>query len=97
LVDIPWSMAVGNDLRMPETVGQRGFAAKAINAYVAKVHKAAQIDPVVALAFHKAGNLLASSVSLFAPRIAFRVLWANLRGQSKQAQSSQMLRTRAAQ
>jgi 2-polyprenyl-6-methoxyphenol hydroxylase-like FAD-dependent oxidoreductase len=97
LVDIPWSMAVGNDLRMPETVGRRGFAAKAINAYVAKVHKAAQIDPVVALAFHKAGNLLASPASLFAPRIALRVLWSNLRGLSKQARSSQMLRTRAAQ
>jgi 2-polyprenyl-6-methoxyphenol hydroxylase-like FAD-dependent oxidoreductase len=97
VVDIPWSIAVGNDLRMPETIGRRTFAVKAINAYVAKLHKAAHFDPVVALAYHKVGNLLAPPPSILAPRIALRVLWGNLRAHSKQARCSQMLRTRAAQ
>jgi 2-polyprenyl-6-methoxyphenol hydroxylase-like FAD-dependent oxidoreductase len=97
VVNIPWSIAVGNDLRMPETVGRRTFAVKAINAYIAKLHKAARYDPVVALAFHKVGNLLAPPPSILAPRIALRVLWGNLRTHSKQARCSQMLTTRAAQ
>ena len=96
VVDIPWSIAVGNDLRMPETIGRRTFAVKAINAYIAKLHKAAHHDPVVALAFHRVGNLLAPPPSILAPRIALRVLWGNLRAHSRQARGSQMMRTRAA-
>ena len=93
VVDTPWSIAVGNDLRMPETIGRRSFAVNAINAYIAKLHKAAHYDPVVALAFHKVGNLLAPPPSILAPRIALRVLWGNLRAHSKPAPCSQMLRT----
>lgn len=66
---------------------------KVINAYVAKLHKAAHRDSVVAMAFHKVGNLLASPPSILSPRIALRVLWANLRQPWKQGPSSQMLST----
>ena len=79
VIDTPWSMAVGNDLRMPETVGPRTFALKVVNAYLAKLHRAAHRDPAVALAFHRVGNLLAPPPSLMHPRIAARVLWGNLR------------------
>ena len=96
VVDIPWSLATGNDLRMPETIGRRTFAVKALNAYIPKVHKAAHYDPAVALAFHKIGNLLAPPSSILAPQIALRVLWANLRPHSKKAGSSRVLSTRAA-
>jgi 2-polyprenyl-6-methoxyphenol hydroxylase-like FAD-dependent oxidoreductase len=85
VIDIPWSMAVGNDLRMPETVGPRTCGVKLINAYLAKLHKAAHIDPVVTLAFHRVGNLLAPPLSLMRPRIAWRVLRGNLRAQPRQA------------
>jgi 2-polyprenyl-6-methoxyphenol hydroxylase-like FAD-dependent oxidoreductase len=91
VVDIPWSLATGSDLRMPETIGRRTFAIKVINAYVAKLHKAAHGDSVVALAFHKVGNLLAPPPSILSPRIALRVLWANLRQHSKQGRSSQIV------
>ena len=96
VVDTPWSIAVGNDLRMPETIGRRSFAVNAINAYIAKLHKAAHYDPVVALAFHKVANLLAPPPSILAPRIALRVLWGNLRAHSKPVRCSQMLRTSTA-
>jgi 2-polyprenyl-6-methoxyphenol hydroxylase-like FAD-dependent oxidoreductase len=82
VVDIPWSLATGSDLSMPETIGRRTFAMKAINAYVARLHKAAHHDPTVALAFHRVGNLLAPSPSILAPHIALRVLWGNLRPHS---------------
>jgi 2-polyprenyl-6-methoxyphenol hydroxylase-like FAD-dependent oxidoreductase len=96
VVDIPWSLATGNDLRVPETVGRRTFVGKVMNAYVSRLHKAAHHDRAVALAFHKVGNLLAPPPSILAPQIALRVLWANLHPHSKQARSGQMLSTRAA-
>ncbi len=79
VVDTPWSMAVGNDLRMPEVTGPRTLVGRVLNAYLCKLHRAAHHDPAVALAFHKVGNLLAPPPSILDPRIALRVLWGNLR------------------
>ena len=95
VVDIPWSLATGSDLRVPETTGRRTFIGNLMNAYIARLHKAAHYDPAVALAYHKVGNLLAPPPSILAPKIALRVLWANLRPHSKQARSSRMLSARA--
>jgi 2-polyprenyl-6-methoxyphenol hydroxylase-like FAD-dependent oxidoreductase len=78
LVDIPWSMAVGNDLRMPETVGPRTPGVRVVNWYMSKLHRAAHADAAVALAFHRVGNLLAPPPAVMHPRIALRVLWGNL-------------------
>ena len=74
VIDIPWSIAVGNDLRMPEATGRRTIGLKIANAYIARVHKAAHSDTAVALAFHRVGNLLAPPTSIMHPRIALRVL-----------------------
>ena len=79
IVDIPWSIAAGGDLRIPETIGPRNAVVNFINWYIAKLHKAAHHDPVTALAFHKVGNLLAPPLSVMDPRIVARVLWGNLR------------------
>ena len=97
VVDIPWSIAVGNDLRMPEATGPRTFGTRVINAYMAKLHKAAHHDPEVALAFHKVGNLLAAPPSVMHPRIALRVLWGNLRPRPTQASVSRSQNVTAAQ
>jgi hypothetical protein len=70
---------------MPETVGPRTLGVKIINAYLAKLLKAADHDPVAALAFHRVGNLLAAPPSLMHSRIAARVLWGNLRPQAPHA------------
>ena len=78
VVDIPWSIAVGNDLRIPETVGRRTAGVRFVNWYLSKLHKAAHTDPVAALAFHRVGNLLAPPPSIMHPRIAARVLLGNL-------------------
>jgi hypothetical protein len=79
VVDIPWSIAAGNDLRMPEATGPRNAAVKLINWYMAKLHKAAHHDPVTALAFHKVANLLAPPQSVMHPRVSMRVLRGNMR------------------
>ena len=80
MVDSPWSIAVGSDLRIPETVGPRSKGVDFINWYMAKLHKAAHRDPVASAAFLKVANLVAPPPSVMHPKIALRVLMGNLRG-----------------
>ena len=84
LVDIPWSISVGNDLRMPETVGPRNAGVSFINWYMSKLHKAAHTDEVVAMAFFQVANLLAPPPSVMHPKVAWRVLKGNM-GRQKAA------------
>ena len=97
LVDIPWSIAVGNDLRMPETVGPRNAGVNFINWYMSKLHKAGHHDPVPSLAFHRVANLLAPPPSVMHPRIAMRVLLGNLRSRAKTPAEKEAMRATAAQ
>lgn len=78
IVDIPWSISVGNDLRMPETIGPRNAGVNLINWYMAKLHKAAHHDCVSTMAFFQVANLLAPPPSIMRPEIAMRVLKCNL-------------------
>jgi 2-polyprenyl-6-methoxyphenol hydroxylase-like FAD-dependent oxidoreductase len=89
VIDVPWSIAAGNDLRMPEATGPRTPAVKFTNAYIARLHKAAHRDPVVAVAFHQVGNLVKPPTHILHPRIAVRVLLGNLRKPSGAAPSGQ--------
>ena len=77
VVDIPWSIAVGNDLRMPETIGPRNAGVNFVNWYIAKLHKAAHKDAELTVAFLKVANLLAPPPSVMHPRLAWRVLMGN--------------------
>ncbi len=79
IVDTPWSIAAGADLRIPETIGPRNAGVKFINWYLAKLHKAAHRDPEASVAFLKVANLLAPPPSILHPRVAMRVLRASLR------------------
>ena len=82
VVDIPWSIAVGNDLRMKETIGPRNAGVSFINWYMSKLHYAARRDSVAAMAFHRVGNLLAPPPSVMHPRVIWRVLRGNLRSRA---------------
>jgi hypothetical protein len=79
VVDSPWRIAVGADLRIPETVGPRSKARDFINWYLSKLHKAAHRDPTVSVAFLRTANLVAAPASVMHPKIALRVLMGNLR------------------
>jgi 2-polyprenyl-6-methoxyphenol hydroxylase-like FAD-dependent oxidoreductase len=79
LIDIPWSTAVGNDLRFPGVEGPRTPMLRFVNWYIGKLHHAAQHDPAVSVAFLKVINLLAPPPSVMQPQVMWRVLWANLR------------------
>jgi 2-polyprenyl-6-methoxyphenol hydroxylase-like FAD-dependent oxidoreductase len=78
VVDIPWSIAVNNDLRIPQVEGTRSLRVRFLNWYISKLQVAARRDRVVAIAFLQVTNLMASPKSLMHPRISLRVLWGNL-------------------
>jgi 2-polyprenyl-6-methoxyphenol hydroxylase-like FAD-dependent oxidoreductase len=77
VVEVPWSIAVGADLAFPQTEGRRGPMVNFLNWYVGKLHRAAQRDAALALAFHKVANLMAPPPSLLKPAVLWRVLRGN--------------------
>jgi len=74
IVDAPWSMAAGNDLRMPDVPGKRTVVSRFLHWYLAKLNMAARCDMNAVIAFQKAQNLLAPPQSLLKPSLMARVL-----------------------
>ena len=79
IVDIPWGIAVGADLRFPGIEGPRTAKVRLVNAYLARFHVAATTDPVLGRAFLRVVNLMDRPEGLLRPTIALRVLRGNLR------------------
>jgi 2-polyprenyl-6-methoxyphenol hydroxylase-like FAD-dependent oxidoreductase len=77
-IDVPWDIAVGNDLRHPQVKGPRPAKVRFINWYIGKLHLAAQSDGTLATAFLRVANLEAPPTSLLSPAIIARVIWGNL-------------------
>ncbi len=76
IVDIPWHIAVGNDLRNPRVKGARPPMLRFINWYIGKLHLAAAHDTKLATAFLNVVNLMIPPTSLLRPALAWRV-WRN--------------------
>jgi 2-polyprenyl-6-methoxyphenol hydroxylase-like FAD-dependent oxidoreductase len=74
IVDIPWDIVVGGDLRFPDVEGRRSLKVRAINGYLERVHLAAASDPAVGRAFLAVANLTSRPERLLAPDIAARVI-----------------------
>jgi 2-polyprenyl-6-methoxyphenol hydroxylase-like FAD-dependent oxidoreductase len=74
IVDAPWAMAAGNDLRMPDVPGKKTVMGRLLHWYLAKLNMAARYDMSAVIAFQKAKNLLAPPQSLFEPRLVAKVL-----------------------
>jgi 2-polyprenyl-6-methoxyphenol hydroxylase-like FAD-dependent oxidoreductase len=79
VIDAPWQVAVGSDLALPTVPGPRPLAARIINAYIARLQRAAVHDPQVSVAFIRVIHLVAPPVSLFAPRVFLRVMFQRAR------------------
>jgi 2-polyprenyl-6-methoxyphenol hydroxylase-like FAD-dependent oxidoreductase len=77
IVDIPWDIAVGNDLRHRRVVGARPPMLRFINWYIGKLHLAATRDSTLATAFLKVVNLMMPPSSLLSPAIVRRVWQGN--------------------
>jgi 2-polyprenyl-6-methoxyphenol hydroxylase-like FAD-dependent oxidoreductase len=74
LIDGPWSIAVGTDLRFPQVPGPRSPRVRLINAYVHRLHAAARTDVVLGAAFLRVLNLVDPPARLLRPAIVRRVL-----------------------
>ncbi|MBO3750426.1 FAD-binding monooxygenase [Streptosporangiaceae bacterium NEAU-GS5] len=74
IIDVPWDMSVGGDLRFPAVEGPRTLRVKLLNAYIGRLHAAAAADPVVGRAFLSVANLQAPPQRLLSPGVLFRVL-----------------------
>jgi 2-polyprenyl-6-methoxyphenol hydroxylase-like FAD-dependent oxidoreductase len=74
IVDIPWVISAGEDFRYLEMKGDRPFSTNFINGYVARVHRLADRDEKVLLAFYKVMHMLEPPTHLMRPDIAWRVL-----------------------
>lgn len=72
-IDVPWQLAVGADLALPGVPGPRPWPVRLVNAYVARLYRAAVVDSDVAAAFLKVVHLVAPPATLFAPGLAWRV------------------------
>lgn len=73
IVDIPWHIAVGSDLRNPHVEGTRSPMLRLMNWYIDKLHVAAAEDSALATAFLAVVNLMMPPSSLLRPVIATRV------------------------
>jgi len=78
VIDGPWSIAVGTDLRFPQVAGRRSPKVRFVNAYVHRLHQAAVADEVLGAAFLRVLNLVDPPARLLAPPIVFRVLRGSL-------------------
>lgn len=74
VIDGPWSIAVGTDLRFPQVIGRRSPKVRFVNAYVHQLHVAAVADPVLGAAFLRVLNLVDPPTRLLKPPIVLRVL-----------------------
>lgn len=72
-IDIPWQLAVGADLALPSVEGARPLPVRLVNAYIARLNRAAVHDAAIGAAFARVMHLLASPSTLFAPGIVWRV------------------------
>jgi 2-polyprenyl-6-methoxyphenol hydroxylase-like FAD-dependent oxidoreductase len=73
VVNIPWQLAVGEDFRYPETEGRKSILTDILNRYVLRVHTATHYDSVVYAQFLRVMNLMDPPMSLFSPKIIWRV------------------------
>jgi 2-polyprenyl-6-methoxyphenol hydroxylase-like FAD-dependent oxidoreductase len=65
VIDTPWQMATGEDLRFPRAGAPRPLKLKFLHWYTARVHRAAGQSALVAERFYRVMNMLAPMSTLF--------------------------------
>ena len=74
VIDGPWDIAVGTYPRFSGVHGTRTGRVRAVNAYLNRLHLAAERDPEVGEAFLRVVNLIDRPERLLAPSVTVRVL-----------------------
>jgi 2-polyprenyl-6-methoxyphenol hydroxylase-like FAD-dependent oxidoreductase len=73
-IDPAWQMSAGGDLALPEIEGHRPLSIRVLNRYIARVHRAAEHDPKVAVAIRRVVALLDPPSAITTPAVVARVL-----------------------
>ncbi|QSE90962.1 monooxygenase [Rhodococcus pseudokoreensis] len=76
-IDPAWNLTVDNDLRIPAVPGRRSARVRSVNAYAARLDRAASLDPAVGAAFLRVTHLLDRPGALLRPATVLRVLLAS--------------------
>lgn len=79
ITDPAWQLNAVADLALPEIDGRRTPSTRVLNRYVARLHRVAAHDPVVAGAFTRTIGLIDPPSSLTRPGVLTRVLVGGLR------------------
>ncbi|MGY1813984.1 FAD-dependent oxidoreductase [Blastococcus sp. SYSU D00820] len=95
VVDVPWDMAAGADLRLPGVVGDRPLRARLVNGYLARLQAAAAVDGELGAAFLRVVNLLDPPPALLRPAVVRRVLRAGRQASGRAPAAHEAARERA--
>ncbi|MDA3647003.1 FAD-dependent monooxygenase [Saccharopolyspora indica] len=74
IIDVPWEISVGGDLAFPGVEGPRTLKSRMGNAYMARLHAAAQRDGRFSEAFFRVAGLIDPPQALMRPRFVLDVL-----------------------
>ena len=72
-IDVPWTLAVGGDLRFPQVEAKRQPGDGLVNRYLERYRAAASVDPVLGLTFLRVANLIDPAARLLSPGHMIRV------------------------
>ena len=78
-VDVPWDMAIGADLAFPGVEGPRPVKARMANAYIPRLHAAAEDNAWLGAEFLRVAGLIKRPGALFRPGVVMKVLRHSLR------------------
>jgi 2-polyprenyl-6-methoxyphenol hydroxylase-like FAD-dependent oxidoreductase len=85
IIDDAWTLATGADLAQPTVAGRRPARVRLVNAYLRRLHAAAERDPTLALAFINVVAMIDRPQRLLHPGPIARVLAASLRAPRRPA------------
>jgi 2-polyprenyl-6-methoxyphenol hydroxylase-like FAD-dependent oxidoreductase len=84
-IDDAWTLATGADLAQPTVAGHRPARVRLVNAYLGRLHAAAERDPALALAFINVVAMIDRPQRLLHPGTVARVLAGTLRAPRRPA------------
>jgi hypothetical protein len=74
VIDVPWELALGADLSLPDVHGPRPLRRRVANAYVSRLQAAATRDAELSRAFVRVTGLIDPPEALLRPATALRIL-----------------------
>lgn len=85
IVDFPWQLAVGEDLRFAETAGKRSLKLRLMHRFTQRLHEACGESALVAERFNEVRNMIAPRSTLFARDIFLELLRLSWRRRRREA------------